>query len=165
MWPSGQVVFPFSALMHQSNNVDSSRCYQCVKFLVTLAQKWVNCMCSLLSLFWSLSAGFWKSLRYGIHWQNSLSGHWWFSQPELSHRTKSLYVFWPGVLLLKTTSRSCLDTGAGQCSGCRKRQDALLNKPVFLLGYILHCVRYSPLDFSPIIADVRALLDTSEQRV
>ncbi|KTG34984.1 hypothetical protein cypCar_00017783 [Cyprinus carpio] len=27
------------ALMHQSNNVDSSRCYQCVKFLVTLAQK------------------------------------------------------------------------------------------------------------------------------
>uniref|UniRef100_A0A3P9QAJ6 Ubiquitin carboxyl-terminal hydrolase 24 n=1 Tax=Poecilia reticulata TaxID=8081 RepID=A0A3P9QAJ6_POERE len=28
------------ALMHQSNNVDSRRCYQCVKFLVTLAQ---NC--------------------------------------------------------------------------------------------------------------------------
>ena len=27
------------ALMHQSNNVDSSRCYQCVKFLITLAQK------------------------------------------------------------------------------------------------------------------------------
>lgn len=29
----------FLALMHQSNNVDSRRCYQCVKFLVTLAQK------------------------------------------------------------------------------------------------------------------------------
>lgn len=29
----------FSALMQQSNNVDSRRCYQCVKFLVTLAQK------------------------------------------------------------------------------------------------------------------------------
>lgn len=28
-----------SALMHHSNHVDSSRCYQCVKFLVTLAQK------------------------------------------------------------------------------------------------------------------------------
>ncbi|KFQ54851.1 Ubiquitin carboxyl-terminal hydrolase 24, partial [Pelecanus crispus] len=28
-----------TALMHQSNHVDSSRCYQCVKFLVTLAQK------------------------------------------------------------------------------------------------------------------------------
>lgn len=27
------------ALMQQSNNVDSRRCYQCVKFLVTLAQK------------------------------------------------------------------------------------------------------------------------------
>ncbi|KAF0042373.1 hypothetical protein F2P81_005905 [Scophthalmus maximus] len=27
------------ALMHQSNNMDSRRCYQCVKFLVTLAQK------------------------------------------------------------------------------------------------------------------------------
>eukprot|EP00061_Rhincodon_typus_P018462 g47637.t1 len=26
------------ALMHQSNNVDSSRCYQCIKFLVLLAQ-------------------------------------------------------------------------------------------------------------------------------
>lgn len=32
-------VFCFLALMHQSNNVDSRRCYQCVKFLVTLAQK------------------------------------------------------------------------------------------------------------------------------
>lgn len=32
-------IFPFLALMHQSNNVDSRRCYQCVKFLVTLAQK------------------------------------------------------------------------------------------------------------------------------
>lgn len=32
-------IFHFLALMHQSNNVDSRRCYQCVKFLVTLAQK------------------------------------------------------------------------------------------------------------------------------
>lgn len=32
-------VLYFLALMHQSNNVDSRRCYQCVKFLVTLAQK------------------------------------------------------------------------------------------------------------------------------
>lgn len=30
---------PSAALMHHSNHVDSSRCYQCVKFLVTLAQK------------------------------------------------------------------------------------------------------------------------------
>lgn len=37
------VLFFFSsALMHQSNNVDSRRCYQCVKFLVTLAQKYVH---------------------------------------------------------------------------------------------------------------------------
>lgn len=35
--------------MHQSNNVDSSRCYQCVKFLVTLAQKWVSNIYSSLS--------------------------------------------------------------------------------------------------------------------
>lgn len=34
--------FFYSALMHQSNNVDSRRCYQCVKFLVTLAQKYVH---------------------------------------------------------------------------------------------------------------------------
>ncbi|RXM30563.1 Ubiquitin carboxyl-terminal hydrolase 24 [Acipenser ruthenus] len=35
------------ALMHQSNNVDSSRCYQCVKFLVTLAQKCLVCNANL----------------------------------------------------------------------------------------------------------------------
>lgn len=44
LW-SGFIDFFSSALMHQSNNVDSRRCYQCVKFLVTLAQKYVHVTC------------------------------------------------------------------------------------------------------------------------
>lgn len=33
-----------------------------------------------------------------------------------------LNLFYPGVLQPRITSRTCLDTGAGQCSGCKKRQ-------------------------------------------
>lgn len=81
-------------------------------------------------------------------------------------------VFWPDALLLKTTSRSCRGTGAGPCSGYRKRQDAdieivtPLSKPIFSTAYICGvCLRYSTVHFSPTFTDVRALLDSSEQCV
>uniref|UniRef100_H3DJS3 ubiquitinyl hydrolase 1 n=1 Tax=Tetraodon nigroviridis TaxID=99883 RepID=H3DJS3_TETNG len=48
------------ALMHQSNNVDSRRCYQCVKFLVTLAQK-----CSPAKDYFKDLSGHWS---WAVQW-------------------------------------------------------------------------------------------------
>ncbi|CAL8347232.1 unnamed protein product [Gadus morhua 'NCC'] len=74
------------ALMHQSNNVDSSRCYQCVKFLITLAQKCVPAK----DYFKDLS-GHWS---WAVQWlQKKMSEHYWTPQSNVSNETSTNKTF------------------------------------------------------------------------
>lgn len=111
--------FFFSALMHQSNNVDSRRCYQCVKFLVTLAQKWVHLRVRVKSC-----AGVIILLRCTLLCMMILQWFFFFffDRQIVRHNSEPPVVFPPGVLQPRITSRTCQVTGAGPYSGCRKRQ-------------------------------------------
>uniref|UniRef100_A0A672TDQ5 Ubiquitin carboxyl-terminal hydrolase 24 n=1 Tax=Sinocyclocheilus grahami TaxID=75366 RepID=A0A672TDQ5_SINGR len=74
------------ALMHQSNNVDSSRCYQCVKFLVTLAQK-----CSPAKDYFKELSGHWS---WAVQWlQKKMSEHYWTPQSNVSNETSTAKTF------------------------------------------------------------------------
>ncbi|KAA0708793.1 Ubiquitin carboxyl-terminal hydrolase 24 [Triplophysa tibetana] len=74
------------ALMHQSNNVDSSRCYQCVKFLVTLAQK-----CSPAKEYFKELSGHWS---WAVQWlQKKMSEHYWTPQSNVSNETSTAKTF------------------------------------------------------------------------
>uniref|UniRef100_A0A8C1L048 Ubiquitin carboxyl-terminal hydrolase 24 n=1 Tax=Cyprinus carpio TaxID=7962 RepID=A0A8C1L048_CYPCA len=74
------------ALMHQSNNVDSSRCYQCVKFLVTLAQK-----CSPAKDYFKELSGQWSWGVRGL--QKKMSEHYWTPQSNVSNETSTAKTF------------------------------------------------------------------------
>ncbi|KAF3691160.1 Ubiquitin carboxyl-terminal hydrolase 24 [Channa argus] len=67
------------ALMHQSNNVDSRRCYQCVKFLVTLAQK-----CPPAKDYFKDLSG---------HWSWAMTEHYWTPQSNVSNETSTNKTF------------------------------------------------------------------------
>ncbi|XP_051510524.1 ubiquitin carboxyl-terminal hydrolase 24 isoform X1 [Myxocyprinus asiaticus] len=74
------------ALMNQSNNVDSSRCYQCVKFLVTLAQK-----CSPAKDYFKELSGHWS---WAVQWlQKKMSEHYWTPQSNVSNETSTAKTF------------------------------------------------------------------------
>ncbi|XP_036376811.1 ubiquitin carboxyl-terminal hydrolase 24 isoform X3 [Megalops cyprinoides] len=74
------------ALMHQSNNVDSSRCYQCVKFLVTLAQK-----CSPAKDYFKELSSHWS---WAVQWlQKKMSEHYWTPQSNVSNETSTAKTF------------------------------------------------------------------------
>ncbi|KAK1795882.1 hypothetical protein P4O66_008991 [Electrophorus voltai] len=83
------------ALMHQSNNVDSSRCYQCVKFLVTLAQK-----CSPAKDYFKELSGHWS---WAVQWlqkkarraslRSRMSEHYWTPQSNVSNETSTAKTF------------------------------------------------------------------------
>ncbi|XP_051788643.1 ubiquitin carboxyl-terminal hydrolase 24 isoform X2 [Erpetoichthys calabaricus] len=74
------------ALMHQSNNVDSSRCYQCIKFLVTLAQK-----CSPAKDYFKEHSGHWS---WAVQWlQKKMSEHYWTPQSNVSNETSTAKTF------------------------------------------------------------------------
>ncbi|KAM6962810.1 ubiquitin carboxyl-terminal hydrolase 24 isoform 2-T2 [Aplochiton taeniatus] len=74
------------ALMHQSNNVDSSRCYQCVKFLVTLAQK-----CAPAKDYFKELSGHWS---WAVQWlQKKMSEHYWTPQSNVSNETSTAKTF------------------------------------------------------------------------
>ncbi|XP_034036320.1 ubiquitin carboxyl-terminal hydrolase 24 isoform X2 [Thalassophryne amazonica] len=74
------------ALMHQSNNVDSSRCYQCVKFLVTLAQK-----CSPAKDYFKDLSGHWS---WAVQWlQKKMTEHYWTPQSNVSNETSTNKTF------------------------------------------------------------------------
>ncbi|XP_033884099.3 ubiquitin carboxyl-terminal hydrolase 24-like isoform X2 [Acipenser ruthenus] len=74
------------ALMHQSNNVDSSRCYQCVKFLVTLAQK-----CSPAKDYFKENSNHWS---WAVQWlQKKMSEHYWTPQSNVSNETSTAKTF------------------------------------------------------------------------
>ncbi|XP_045061352.1 ubiquitin carboxyl-terminal hydrolase 24-like isoform X1 [Coregonus clupeaformis] len=74
------------ALMHQSNNVDSSRCYQCVKFLVTLAQK-----CAPAKDYFKDLSGHWS---WAVQWlQKKMSEHYWTPQSNVSNETSTAKTF------------------------------------------------------------------------
>ncbi|CDQ73523.1 unnamed protein product [Oncorhynchus mykiss] len=83
------------ALMHQSNNVDSSRCYQCVKFLVTLAQKCAPAKDYFkdLSGHWSWAVQ-WLQKKASIkHTQFQMSEHYWTPQSNVSNETSTAKTF------------------------------------------------------------------------
>nr|XP_023674608.1 ubiquitin carboxyl-terminal hydrolase 24 isoform X1 [Paramormyrops kingsleyae] len=74
------------ALMHQSNNIDSSRCYQCVKFLVTLAQK-----CAPAKDYFKELSGHWS---WAVQWlQKKMSEHYWTPQSNVSNETSTAKTF------------------------------------------------------------------------
>ncbi|XP_029106559.1 ubiquitin carboxyl-terminal hydrolase 24 isoform X1 [Scleropages formosus] len=74
------------ALMHQSNNVDSSRCYQCVKFLVTLAQK-----CAPAKDYFKDLSSHWS---WAVQWlQKKMSEHYWTPQSNISNETSTAKTF------------------------------------------------------------------------
>ncbi|KAM6921458.1 ubiquitin carboxyl-terminal hydrolase 24 isoform 3-T3 [Xenentodon cancila] len=74
------------ALMHQSNNVDSRRCYQCVKFLVTLAQK-----CSPAKDYFKDLSGHWS---WAVQWlQKKMTEHYWTPQSNVSNETSTNKTF------------------------------------------------------------------------
>nr|XP_033771654.1 ubiquitin carboxyl-terminal hydrolase 24 isoform X3 [Geotrypetes seraphini] len=74
------------ALMHHSNHVDSSRCYQCVKFLVTLAQK-----CSAAKDYFKESSHHWS---WAVQWlQKKMSEHYWAPQSNVSNETSTAKTF------------------------------------------------------------------------
>uniref|UniRef100_A0A8D0DBN8 Ubiquitin carboxyl-terminal hydrolase 24 n=1 Tax=Sander lucioperca TaxID=283035 RepID=A0A8D0DBN8_SANLU len=76
----------FSALMHQSNNVDSRRCYQCVKFLVTLAQK-----CAPAKDYFKDLSGHWS---WAVQWlQKKMTEHYWTPQSNVSNETSTNKTF------------------------------------------------------------------------
>lgn len=70
------------ALMHHSNHVDSSRCYQCVKFLVTLAQK-----CPAAKEYFKENSHHWS---WAVQWlQKKMSEHYWTPQSNVSNETST----------------------------------------------------------------------------
>lgn len=74
------------ALMHQSNNVDSSRCYQCIKFLVLLAQK-----CSAAKDYFREHPHHWS---WAVQWlQKKMSEHYWAPQSNISNETSTAKTF------------------------------------------------------------------------
>ncbi|XP_034559380.1 ubiquitin carboxyl-terminal hydrolase 24 isoform X4 [Notolabrus celidotus] len=74
------------ALMHQSNNVDSRRCYQCVKFLVTLAQK-----CTPAKDYFKDLSGHWS---WAVQWlQKKMTEHYWTPQSNVSNETSTNKTF------------------------------------------------------------------------
>ncbi|XP_029938672.1 ubiquitin carboxyl-terminal hydrolase 24 isoform X1 [Salarias fasciatus] len=74
------------ALMHQSNNVDSRRCYQCVKFLVTLAQK-----CLPAKDYFKDLSGHWS---WAVQWlQKKMTEHYWTPQSNVSNETSTNKTF------------------------------------------------------------------------
>ncbi|XP_056271460.1 ubiquitin carboxyl-terminal hydrolase 24 isoform X7 [Pseudoliparis swirei] len=74
------------ALMHQSNNVDSRRCYQCVKFLVTLAQK-----CAPAKEYFKDLSGHWS---WAVQWlQKKMTEHYWTPQSNVSNETSTNKTF------------------------------------------------------------------------
>ncbi|XP_068174640.1 ubiquitin carboxyl-terminal hydrolase 24 isoform X2 [Antennarius striatus] len=74
------------ALMHQSNNVDSRRCYQCVKFLVTLAQK-----CAPAKDYFKDLSGHWS---WAVQWlQKKMTEHYWTPQSNISNETSTNKTF------------------------------------------------------------------------
>ncbi|CAG10925.1 unnamed protein product, partial [Tetraodon nigroviridis] len=81
------------ALMHQSNNVDSRRCYQCVKFLVTLAQK-----CSPAKDYFKDLSGHWS---WAVQWLQKkarfeymhMTEHYWTPQSNVSNETSTNKTF------------------------------------------------------------------------
>ncbi|KAJ6662583.1 hypothetical protein lerEdw1_011720 [Lerista edwardsae] len=74
------------ALMHHSNHVDSSRCYQCVKFLVTLAQK-----CSAAKDYFKENSHHWS---WAVQWlQIKMSEHYWAPQSNVSNETSTAKTF------------------------------------------------------------------------
>uniref|UniRef100_A0A2D4M3D9 Ubiquitinyl hydrolase 1 n=1 Tax=Micrurus spixii TaxID=129469 RepID=A0A2D4M3D9_9SAUR len=74
------------ALMHHSNHVDSSRCYQCVKFLVTLAQK-----CSAAKDYFKENSHHWS---WAVQWlQIKMSEHYWAPQSNISNETSTAKTF------------------------------------------------------------------------
>ncbi|XP_074523460.1 ubiquitin carboxyl-terminal hydrolase 24 isoform X2 [Halichoeres trimaculatus] len=73
-------------LMHQSNNVDSRRCYQCVKFLVTLAQK-----CAPAKDYFKDLSGHWS---WAVQWlQKKMTEHYWTPQSNVSNETSTNKTF------------------------------------------------------------------------
>uniref|UniRef100_A0A8C3TC75 Ubiquitin carboxyl-terminal hydrolase 24 n=1 Tax=Chelydra serpentina TaxID=8475 RepID=A0A8C3TC75_CHESE len=74
------------ALMHHSNHVDSSRCYQCVKFLVTLAQK-----CPAAKDYFKENSHHWS---WAVQWlQKKMSEHYWAPQSNVSNETSTAKTF------------------------------------------------------------------------
>uniref|UniRef100_A0A3P8PU51 Ubiquitin carboxyl-terminal hydrolase 24 n=1 Tax=Astatotilapia calliptera TaxID=8154 RepID=A0A3P8PU51_ASTCA len=74
------------ALMQQSNNVDSRRCYQCVKFLVTLAQK-----CPQAKDYFKDLSGTWS---WAVQWlQKKMTEHYWTPQSNVSNETSTNKTF------------------------------------------------------------------------
>ncbi|XP_043941443.1 ubiquitin carboxyl-terminal hydrolase 24 [Protopterus annectens] len=74
------------ALMHQSNNVDSSRCYQCIKFLITLAQK-----CPTAKEYFKEHSNHWS---WAVQWlQKKMSEHYWAPQSNVSNETSTAKTF------------------------------------------------------------------------
>ncbi|XP_078801730.1 ubiquitin carboxyl-terminal hydrolase 24 isoform X2 [Oryzias latipes] len=74
------------ALMHQSNNLDSRRCYQCVKFLVTLAQK-----CPQAKDYFKDLSGHWS---WAVQWlQKKMTEHYWTPQSNVSNETSTNKTF------------------------------------------------------------------------
>ncbi|XP_053286085.1 ubiquitin carboxyl-terminal hydrolase 24 isoform X5 [Pleuronectes platessa] len=74
------------ALMHQSNNMDSRRCYQCVKFLVTLAQK-----CPPAKDYFKDLSGHWS---WAVQWlQKKMTEHYWTPQSNVSNETSTNKTF------------------------------------------------------------------------
>ncbi|KAM9326707.1 ubiquitin carboxyl-terminal hydrolase 24 [Gastrophryne carolinensis] len=74
------------ALMHHSNHVDSSRCYQCIKFLVTLAQK-----CSAAKEYFKENSQHWS---WAVQWlQKKMSEHCWAPQSNVSNETSTAKTF------------------------------------------------------------------------
>ncbi|TKC39834.1 hypothetical protein EI555_007459 [Monodon monoceros] len=71
-----------NTLMHHSNHVDSSRCYQCVKFLVTLAQK-----CPAAKEYFKENSHHWS---WAVQWlQKKMSEHYWTPQSNVSNETST----------------------------------------------------------------------------
>ncbi|XP_075688794.1 ubiquitin carboxyl-terminal hydrolase 24 isoform X3 [Rhinoderma darwinii] len=74
------------ALMHHSNHIDSSRCYQCVKFLVTLAQK-----CAAAKEYFKDNSQHWS---WAVQWlQKKMSEHCWAPQSNVSNETSTAKTF------------------------------------------------------------------------
>ncbi|XP_078526269.1 ubiquitin carboxyl-terminal hydrolase 24 isoform X1 [Lissotriton helveticus] len=74
------------ALMHHSNHVDSSRCYQSVKFLVTLAQK-----CPAAKEYFKENSHHWS---WAVQWlQKKMSEHYWAPQSNVSNETSTAKTF------------------------------------------------------------------------
>ncbi|XP_044286407.1 ubiquitin carboxyl-terminal hydrolase 24 isoform X3 [Varanus komodoensis] len=74
------------ALLHRNNHEDSSRCYQCVKFLVTLAQK-----CSAAKDYFKENSHHWS---WAVQWlQMKMSEHYWAPQSNVSNETSTAKTF------------------------------------------------------------------------